>query len=137
MPGLRIDLDVANVRRKGRPRPLGVDRHLGADRPPGPRRLDRDFGQWQRIEAPRIGSGRIGAAVSPIDRLGTDVPNHCGALLQLIDDLFGCLHGRHAGREGDAAAAGHMREPDRGGVGDDRFHPLDRNAESLRSHHCH
>ena len=84
MPGFRIDFDIANMRRKGRSRPLGVDRHLGADRPAGAGRLDRDFGQWQRIEAPGIRTGRISAPVAPIDCLWADVPDHRGALLQLV-----------------------------------------------------
>jgi hypothetical protein len=52
-------------------------------------------------------------------------------------DLFGRLYGRHAGRKRDAAPAGHMCEADRGGIGDNRFHALDRNAERFRRHHRH
>ena len=54
-----------------------------------------------------------------------------------LDDLFRRLRHRHAGSEGDAAAAGQEGEADRGGVGDDRPHLLDRDAEHFGRHHRH
>jgi hypothetical protein len=96
------------MRRKGRTGTLRVELHLGADRPAGARRLDRDLGQGQRIEGAGIRAGRIGLAVLPFDRFGADVPDHRSAPLKLILDLLGCLHRRHAGGKDDAAAAGHM-----------------------------
>src|SRR3546814_6089796 len=58
-----------------------------------------------------------------LDRLGTDVPDRGGARLQLFDHLLRRLAHRHAGGEGDAAAAGQERIGDRGGIADDRAHP--------------
>src|SRR5438128_8927806 len=108
MPGLRIDFDIADMRRKGRPGSLCVDRHLGTDRSTGACRLDGDVGQGQRVEAAGVGTGRYSAAVLPVDRVGADVPDHRGAALQLVDDFLRGLHGRHAGRKGHAAAAGYV-----------------------------
>jgi hypothetical protein len=97
---------------EGRPGALGIELHLGADRTTGARRLDRDIGQRHRLERARVGAGRIGFAIPPIDRLGADIPEDRGAAFQLLDDFFGRLNRRHAGRKRDAAAAGHMGEPD-------------------------
>jgi hypothetical protein len=72
MASFRIAFDIANMRCEGRPCPLGIDRHLGADRPAGASGLDREFGQRQRIEAASIGASWIGATIAPIDRLGAD-----------------------------------------------------------------
>jgi hypothetical protein len=91
--GLRINFDIADVSGEGWSGSLGIHRHLGADRSTGAGRLNRDFGQGQRIKAPGIGPGRIGAAIPPINRFGADIPNHRRPLLQLVDDLFGRLHG--------------------------------------------
>jgi len=135
--GFLVDLDIADVRRKAGARTLRVDRHLGTDRAAGPTRFERDLGQGQRLEAAGVGAGRIGHAVLPFDCVGADVPDHRGALLQLLDDLLGGLCGCHAGREGDSAAAGQEREADRAGVGDDRADALDRDAEDLSRHHRH
>jgi hypothetical protein len=96
-----------------------------------------DIGERQRLEAAGVGAGRERLAVLPFDRLGADVPDRRGALFQLLDDLFGRLRHRHAGGEGDAAAAGQEGEADRAGVGDDRPHPVIGNAEHLGRHHRH
>ena len=56
--GLLVDLDIADMRRKAGAGALRVDRHLGADRPAGAPRLERDLGQRQRLEAAGVGAGR-------------------------------------------------------------------------------
>src|SRR5439155_24625261 len=103
---LLVDLDVADMRGKAGPRTLRVDRHLRTDRPAGAPRFERDLGERQRLEAAGVGTGRPGLTVLPFDRVGADVPDHRGALLQLLDDLLGSLGRGHAAREGDAAATG-------------------------------
>src|SRR6202040_674009 len=64
-----------------------------------------------------------------------DVPDPRGALFQLLDDLLGGLRRRHAGREGDAAAARQEREADRAGVADDCTDLFDRDTQNLGRHH--
>src|SRR5580704_10363240 len=132
---LLVDLDVADMRRKAGAGALRVDRQLGADRTAGPSRFECNLGQRQRLEAASVGAGGVGLAVLPFDRVGGDVPDHRGALFQLLDDLLGGLCRGHAGREGDAAAAGQEREADRAGVADDCTDLFDRDTENLGRHH--
>ncbi len=84
--------------------------------------------------------GRIEAdsgAVDPRHLVVCDIPDHRGAALQIVDDFLGGLGHGHAGGEGRAAAAGQHGEADRGGVGDDRAHLFDRQAQHLGRHHGH
>ncbi len=132
---LFVDLDIADMRGEAGTGALRVDRHLGTDRAAGAARFERNLGQRQRLEAAGVGAGGISFAVLPFDRVGGDVPDHRGALFQLLDDLFGGLGRCHAGRKGDAAAAGQEREADRTRVADDRTDLFDRDAQYLGRHH--
>src|SRR5258708_18710494 len=67
--GLRVDLDIANMRREARPLALRVDLHLGADRPSGAGRARGDGGQIERLEAAGIGTGPDHVAILPSDRV--------------------------------------------------------------------
>src|SRR5262249_30118008 len=135
LPRLLVHLDVADMRRKARAGALRVDRHLGADRPTGAPRFERDLGQRQWLEAAGIGTRRPGLTVLPLDSVGGDVPDHRGAFFELVDALRGTLRCRHAGRKSDPAAPGQEREADRAGIADDRADALDRDAEPLGRHH--
>ena len=59
------------------------------------------------------------------------------ACTALLDQLARGLHGRHAAREGDAAAAGEEVEAERAGVADDRRGPCRRRCPAPRPPSSH
>jgi hypothetical protein len=67
-----------------------------------------------------IAARGLGLTVFPDDTFDIDVPDNRRPGAQFVDDLLAGLDDRHAGREGDPRAAGHMGVADRGRVGDDR-----------------
>src|SRR4029453_4300072 len=99
--------------------------------------LGRDLGDRQRREVAGIRSRRLGLALLPRHRLGRDAPDLRGAGGQLLYRIARGEDGRHAGREGGAAAVGHVIVAEGRGVGDDRPDLVVRDAEFLRRHQAH
>ena len=120
--GLGIDLDVADVGGEGNAsairHDLGVTRHW----PAGVGCRGGDFLQRQRRQVAVLGAHRLGMASFPGDVGDRDFPHLGRTLLQHLDGVAGGENACHRGREGAAAAVGHVVMAERAGVGDDRLH---------------
>ncbi len=107
---------------------------MAVDRPAGAARLGGEIGEGERLEGADVGAGGLGHAVLPDHAVRIDLPDLGGAHLELADHVAHRVHHRKTGGEGDAAAAGHEVEADRGGIGDHRPHLVVVDAELLGRH---
>ena len=124
------------MRAKPRASTLRVQRYFCVDRTARTRGLQSDRAQLQRIEFTRVGAGGKRLAVTPLNRLGRDVPDHRGALLQLLHHSLGSLRGSHASGESHARTASYVGEADRCRVGHHRAHARGRDAKHFGHHHA-
>ena len=129
---INIDLDIDDMRGEARIGAGGVELGAGAERAAHLVRLGRELGQRERRELAGIGAGRPRLSILPGHRIRVDLPDPRGPLLQLPDYLLGRLRDHHRRGEGDAAAAGEVREADRGGIADQHRDTAVVDAQQLR-----
>src|SRR5262249_34728888 len=131
LAGLGVDVEVDEVGRE-RAAPAGrVDVRATGHGAAGRHEL---LGDLLEVHALAVGrEGRLVRVVRDLGRLG--LPARRGRLLRRGVRALGGAYRGQAGREGRPAAAGHVGESDRVGVGDDRPDLLGLDAEYLGGLH--
>ena len=121
---------------EARGRALRADRRVTDDGAAGLARDLADVAQRHRLVLAGVLACRADLAVLPGHGFLRDLPELCRALAGLLDDRPRRLDGRHAAREGRAAAASEEVVAERARVRDDRADLVDVDLQLLCRHHA-
>src|SRR4029450_1206778 len=103
-----IDLDVADVRAKAHTGPIGVVLEVPRDRSAGTRKLWGNLFERKGLELACVGPRWPRRAILPGYGVWRDSPDCGGACTEHFDGIARRVDHADAGREGHAAAVGHV-----------------------------